>query len=164
MKVFLALHGSLKTGSRLRDSDCPLIFHSCDRQLLKSFFTQMGCSKRHKHFHRSSFNSLQPACTRILRTARRIVSNWGVSLRIWHHVGFPPPSLSSIVSVALAGLRGLLFADRYGCISQLTTGRRQAVTFWKHRPCQFICVRVQIVFGNNDQLGQRPLQLLQEGK
>jgi len=55
-------------------------------------------------------------------------------------------------------------ADWYRCLSQLTTGRRQAMTSWKYSLCLFIYVRVQIVFGNNDQQGQRPLQLLEEGK
>ena len=103
LQAFLALHDSLNIGSRLRDSDCPLTFHSCDRQLLKSCFTQMGCCKRLQHCHRYSFNPLQAACTRIRMAARCIVSNWGVSLRICDHTGFPPPSLSTIVSVALAG-------------------------------------------------------------
>jgi len=35
---------------------------------------------------------------------------------------------------------------------------------WKYSLCQFIYVRVQIVFGSNDQPGQRPLQLPEEGK
>jgi hypothetical protein len=74
LQAFLSLRGSLKTRCGLRDSDCHLTFHGCDRQLLKSCFTQMGCCKRHQHFHRCLFNSLQPACTRIRTAARCIVS------------------------------------------------------------------------------------------
>ena len=100
---FLGIAWFFKTGSHLRDSDCRLTFQSCDRQLLKSCFTQTGCCKRLQHIHRSSFNSLQAACIWILLVARCIFSNWGVSLRICDHTGFPLPSLSSIVSVAPPG-------------------------------------------------------------
>ena len=123
LQTFLALHGSSITGFLLRESDCHLTFHSCDRQLLKSCFTQMGCC----NFIDSHLILCSPACNRIRTAGRRTVNNWGVSLRICEHTGFPPPSLSSTVSIALAGYKDSAWwtGTSASVNGELVNGRRQ---------------------------------------